>query len=389
MTGKRLAPVWLMAVIPLLAGCIHYEKTETVGTPIYVRSNFPDCRLRGLALTQPTVGLFVGVSGYETAAGVYSTPAHFIGASLVAGLFGRAGDAMAPGGYAGTSLTDYLQRDRLPKDVTDPSKVVSTMGYGSGGTSEPVSRARIERAITDAIAQAEATQGARGRVQLVIYVAAHGVLGEDGEPYVLPADAAANDPATWIAYRSILASVRAFLARNVPGEPTRTALVIFDTCQVRKGHGTPVSLAATPGLMIVQSAAPGEYAWHWTASNVMDQHVEVVRETRLGVGLGPRQPRGDLHWEVSSTMSVLPLANQCSLAERQRRSTPEAGSTSSVVTAGDWFAEMKRKADNYLAEIPEKQQLNRTQQISMLVTAADARRPLFATSRPVDDGLKH
>jgi hypothetical protein len=385
MTRRWLSLICFAAVLPLLASCkVYYARTETVGTPIYIRSNVPSCPVKDVALAVPTVGMFLGVSGYEPDAGVYSTPAHFIGASLFAGLFGRAGDASGPGMYSSTSLTDVIPRDQLPKGSADPLDVVRVMGYGGGGSSELLRRARIESALADAIVAAEKKHEEHGRVQLVIYVAAHGFLGTDGQPYFLPADASAQDPSTWISYRSVVESVQKFLERNAPGAMTRTALVLFDTCQISRS-GTPAfatTLPTTPGLVLVRSAAPGQYAWHWTASTVSDQHVAVVKETRVGIGLPPKAERGHIHREISSTMSVLPLANQCSLADAAKAHQAKTGAADQAIAVHDWFAATKKKADDYLAQIPEMQQLNRTQEISMAVTDADAARPLFVMRMP-------
>lgn len=387
-----MKPRWLS--LPLFAGSLlalascYYHETQTTGQ-VYIRSSVPQCPVKDLALAEPTVAVFVGVSTYAPTAGVYSTPAHFIGASLLSGLFGRAGHLAGPGMYDSTTLTDLPDRDRLPKEIANPVNVVSAMGYGGGGSSELVRRARIETSLAEGIAAAERTHEKQGRVMLVIYVAAHGWLGPDGQPYFLAADAVEKDPATWISYRSVLESVEAFLGRNAPGSTSRSALVIFDTCQISPGgmDMPPAALPTAPGLVLVQSTSPGQYAWHWTGTDVMTQHVDVVKETRIGVGLPPKARRGDFTTELSSTMSVLPLANQCSLADATRAHKAQAGTDDRQIGAREWFASLKRKSAFYLAQIPEMQQLGRRQDISIAVAEAQADRPLFVlrTPKPEDD----
>jgi hypothetical protein len=332
----------------------------------------PECRVRELALAVPTVAVFLGVSGYGPNAGVFSTPAHFIGANLFAGLFGRAGYEAGPGMYSATTISDVLPRSQLPEGGTDPLNVVSTMGYGGGGTAEPVGRARIQRALADAIAAAEKTHEQHGRVQLVIYVAAHGFLGADGQPYFLPADAVADDPSTWISYRAVVESVQEFLSRNSQGSLTRTALVIFDTCQISRGRAPlpATNLPSSPGLTLVQSAAPGQYAWHWTGRNT-------ITNQRPGLGLDPLHEPGFNMREITTTMSVLPIANQCSLSDTLKARKPQPGGADQPIGVQEWFTAVKSKADGYLAQIPEMKQLGRTQDISLAVSEAEASRPLF------------
>lgn len=384
MTPRWLSLLLFAGTLLMLASCEMYLTETETGGELSIFSSVPQCPVKELALAVPTVAVFVGVSSYGPKAGVYSTPAHFIGASLLSGLFGNAGDAAGPGMYTGTTLTDVPDRDRLPQGIADPINAVSAMGYGSGGTGELIRRGRIEAALAEGIAAAEKTHEKQGRVMLVIYVAAHGWLGPDGQPYFLAADAVADDPATWISYRSALESVEAFLARNAPGTMTRTALVIFDTCQISRGgmELPPAELPTAPGLVLVQSTSPGQYAWHWTATEVRTEHVDVVKETRIGIGLPPKVPRGDFTQELSSTMSVLPLANQCSLAEATRTHKEEAGSADREIGTREWFAALKKESDAYLAQIPEMQQLGRTQDISIVVADAQADRPLFVLRAP-------
>lgn len=366
-----------LAVLPALVACVHYEHTETFSPAPYVYSNMPQCRVRELALDRPTVALFIGVSGYGPQAGVYSTAAHFIGASLLSGLFGRAGDRAGPLMYESTTLTDILPRSQMPEGVVNPMNVVDNMGYGSGGTAEPVRRARIQQALADTIAKAEKTVDSQGRVQLVIYIAAHGFLGPDGQPYFLPGDAVATDLSTWISYRSVLDSVQTFLGRNGSGPQARTAVVIFDTCQIRRG-GAPAkaaTLSPAPGLTLVQSAAPGQYAWHWTGMNT-------ITNRPPGFGLDPLHEPGFQMRTITATMSVLPLANQCALADTVKASDLKPGAPDQPIPVDAWFAALKRKADGYLAQIPEMKALSRDQEISITVAPGEAGRPLFLMKAP-------
>jgi hypothetical protein len=346
-------------------------------SPIYVQTNVPDCATRDIALATPAAALFVGITNYPEPAGVFSTPAHFIGANLFAGIFSNAASRAQSLPYESETLTDLAKRDELPKNYANPMDVVSALGFGGGGKGYDVPRKEIETALAAQIAKAERIYEKQGHVLLIVYVAAHGFLS-DGEPYFLPSDAIADKPETWISYRSVVAAAAAFLSRNAPGSNARTALVIFDTCQVRHGgENVPkAEIPLPPGLVLVQSAAPGEYAWHWTASNSYQYDKQMVKETRIGIGLPPKERRGHIHGESAGTMSVLPIANQCFLADAIKAHKQQRGADA-LLSVREWFTGVKTKADSYFVKIPEMQSLGRTQTISIRVADAQFDPPLF------------
>ncbi|HEX6095587.1 MAG TPA: hypothetical protein VF432_04610 [Thermoanaerobaculia bacterium] len=371
-------PLLFCAFIALTACTAHYTSTESVGTPIRVSSNIPDCPIRDVALATPASALFIGVTNYPEPAGVFSTPAHFIGANLFAGVFSRAADRQGPSfPYDSETLTDLARHDALPPNYADPMKVISTLGFGGGGSGHAVLRKEIEAALAGQAAAAEGLYEKHGQALLVVYVAAHGFL-VDGEPYFLPSDAVADKSETWISYRSVIDSAAAFLGRNAPGSKARSALLIFDTCQVRRGGAgvPPAEFAVPPGLVLVQSAAPGQYAWHWTASSKYEYDKQMTKEVRLGIGLPPKEARGHIQGEQAATMSVLPIASQCFLADAIK-AHKQNGGADEPLTVREWFTGLKAKADGYFAEIPEMQALGRSQTISIRVAEGQVDPPLF------------
>jgi hypothetical protein len=371
-------PLLFCAFVSLASCKVYYTSTQSVGTPIQVRSNIPDCGIRDVALATPASALFIGITNYPEAAGVFSTPAHFIGANLFAGVFSRAAGREGPSfPYESETLTDLAKRDELPPNYVDPMKVISALGFGGGGAGDAVLRKEIEAALAEQVAEAEGLYEKHGQALLIVYVAAHGFLF-DGEPYFLPSDAVADKPETWISYRSVIDSAAGFLGRNTPGSTARSALLIFDTCQVRRGGAgvPPVEFAVPPGLVLVQSAAPGQYAWHWTASSKYEYDKQMTKEVRLGVGLPPKEARGHIQGEQAATMSVLPIANQCFLADAIK-AHKQSGGADAQLTVRKWFNGVKTKADGYFAEIPEMQALGRAQTISIRVADGQFDPPLF------------
>src|SRR5258707_15535255 len=139
---------FLVCALAALASCnAYYTSTESVLSPIYAKTNVPDCPVRDVALATPTAALFVGVTNYPERAGVFSTPAHFIGANVFAGIFSNAAHRANPLPYESETRTALAKRDELPKNYADPMKVVSSLGFGGGGKGYDVPRKEIETAL--------------------------------------------------------------------------------------------------------------------------------------------------------------------------------------------------------------------------------------------------
>lgn len=378
--GSHKIGVWRVGIYPispllllLLSACITYHEVRTVGGPIYVRENMPLCDLRTLKLAVPTVGLFIGVSNYGPGAGVFSTPAHGLSAGLFEDPFSRAAVRSPKDWYKTISLADVpkrVQEENLP----DPAGLLANMTLGFSFSGNSVSRKQIDEALNAAIADAEAKFAQHGQVLLVLYVSAHGWLDADGEANLLPSDAAADKPATWIRYREVLDRLQAFLSRNDAAAPGRRVIAFFDTCQVRQVRGAPgVPLPIPPaGMTVVTSTSPGQYAWHWTGAADVSYTQQVVSETRIGFGLPPPAPSGEIERHLRQTISVVPVAHRCALKELVPKL--QAGQ---VVTEAQWLSAVQAKASDFLRDVREMRELGARQDIVIQYDPSGGARPLF------------
>jgi hypothetical protein len=259
----------------------------------------------------------------------------------------------------------YLERiDGIPELMSYFRPVNSTekdsVYYVGSGKS--VTRQRILDSLSQAIEKARRVLEIQRRVVFVVYVSAHGWLGPDGRPYLLPADADADDPKTWISYEEFLQPIYAFLAQEnkigpffdpVRGDLSRVGIVIFDTCQFPRS-GELDKVPATPdlsrlGLVVVQATSPGRYAWHWTESLTSKGNITVEKETRWGFPPPPKAKRGPLATSLSMNMSVLPVASQMVLNEKT--SPPETEDR--MISVSEWVGGTAQGVEVLLAKIPE------------------------------------
>ena len=95
------------------------------------------------------------------------------------------------------------------------------------GTGEHITRKRVVDAIADSVETARTMLHERRAVVLVIYISAHGLIGPDGAAYVLPADADAKNPSTWVSYSQVLEPVRRFIANLRPEEQQNAVGVVI------------------------------------------------------------------------------------------------------------------------------------------------------------------
>ena len=187
-----------------------------------------------------------------------------------------------------------------------PGKSENVTGYRVGG-GRPVTKQRMLEAVDRTIANARDVLRVRQRVILVTYVSAHGWTGADGRAYLLPSDADANVPSTWIAYEDFLAPIRRFLAEPRTPSPftnpdganqSRLAVVIFDTCQTARyseiDRRTAIPSLAQPGLIVVQATSrTGRSAWHWTGTMESEKNITIQSERNGGAFRRLREPSAD------------------------------------------------------------------------------------------------
>jgi hypothetical protein len=234
------------------------------------------------------------------------------------------------------------------------------------GAGNPVTGKRIYASLTSALAKAERVLTARHRVVLIVYASAHGWIGPDGRSYLLPSDADGDDPKTWIAYEDFLRPISEFLAKKhedrtyvneIQGDMSKLAIVILDTCQVRR-DGNPASVTSAPnlsrpGLVVIQSTSPGRYAWHWTETVAKEEDIKIVKDSRWGFPPPPKAKRGRLETTLSTNMSVLPVASQGTLKDliEEKASRPEGEGR--MISASEWLEGTRSLVRHLLTEIPD------------------------------------
>jgi hypothetical protein len=237
------------------------------------------------------------------------------------------------------------------------------------GKGVPVTKQRILGALSGTIANARSVLETQGRVMLITYVSAHGWTGRDGRPYLLPADADSDDPATWISYDEVLRPFYEFgaeveAAAPADGDTRALAIVILDTCQIQRYQGSEQPAPSRhdlsrPGVIVVQSTSPGRYAWHWTQTYTSDKTVSVDKETRWGFPPPPKAERGRVVSALSAGMSVLPVASQRLLRAMidERAKKPDASDR--LIPVGEWLAYTREYVGHVLAtEVPDSSNRN-------------------------------
>ena len=165
------------------------------------------------------------------------------------------------------------------------------------GSNQLVSRQgigiEVERALKD-VPKAKWEQG----INLVLfYFAAHGIYTTDGTLHLVAADADAQDTSTWTKVDDLLAPIYAFAAEGGNADLKRRVLVILDICQ--QGDAPQAHPIAAPprGVAVLQSASPGQHAWHFETIRKFAQ----LSTTNGGTS---RTEQADL----KSTMSFLPIS---------------------------------------------------------------------------------
>jgi WD40 repeat protein len=233
----------------------------------------------------------------------------------------------------------------------------------------PVTKARIKESIEKTLKSASRTQERYGRVLVVLYISAHGWLGQDGRPYLLPADAMGRDPATWIAYEDILSTLDRFINKDGVPSPHRRAIVVFDTCQiqaVKTNRQTFTYPEAPEGVTVIFSTSPGQYAWHWSSLIKISKDIKVMEETRWGIPPPPKADRGKFEEEYSMNMSVVPVASACALYTYYYGYNQGRGvNRSAGIDINMWVSYLKRQADVYLRDIEEYRNHGKSQDIQV------------------------
>jgi hypothetical protein len=303
----------------------HRGKLETT---ITLGDEFARFVPRRVWLARPVDGVFIGVSNFDDTANRVPSPGHAIGAAFAYSLFRSAAGRRPTGAEhiplplrsAKEDKLEFVAELRL--DPIDPSwhaaevnKVLRGLQVGTFEydpffdlpkdrmwpyikREQRLTRAEILRLAREQ-AQRMRSNGKRPRRLGVFYVATHGLLGPDGQPYLIAADSLPDDPRTWISYQQILDLYAVDPAASYP----ITMLFLFDTCltgEVSDNHAA--GLQIPNGAMVITAAAPGQYSWQWRQKSELKVHKANRNGRTLVDGASP------VDMSSYTTMSVLPVA---------------------------------------------------------------------------------
>ncbi len=413
-SSAYIAPILFLFVLSIfLASCsVHYYRAKTSSHGLYYQESLPYCSVRSadnVTLAVPIAGLFVGVSNYSEKSQVFSTPAHSISAAMFRAPFSVAArKSDFPARLA--SLADVPEYSyMLPEDPHnlydsdvifdrrsidnavhgEPIDVVSsvlrrtTPGFSLVGNI--VTKKDIQKAISQAVSDAQQILYDKGEVLLLFYFSAHGWLGAEGSPFLLPGDADADDPNTWLAYQDIINSIEILFKNNPNYSANVRAIIIFDTCQILAAKNFSVmdsEIHIPLGVTIMQSTSPGQYAWHWTAETKMEYHKEVISETRWGFPPPPKMKRGVIQRRIATNMSVMPLANKCIILKYSEslegmKPSEKDFSIDNIISQKKCLSDIKEHAETFLSKIPELKEAKFQQDITVLNSDEKPEFPLF------------
>lgn len=258
-----------------------------------------------------------------------------------------------------------------PKEGTEHSNDADLVTLGRG---EPVTRARIFSALKTAIQKAEQTAHSSGEATiLVVYVAAHGWIGPDGRKYLLPSDADASNPGTWIAYDDLLGPVETYLTSPSTGggrvfNPKRGATVIFDTCQTRleSAQKTPVVTSAEnlDNLTVIESTSPGEYAWQWTGNFTAYESTTSNKTTKqFGFTHSERPKDTQTKSDYLTRMSMFPYASQWALNVLIKDKGTKTVDHDRVITLGEWMSYTQLGLQRLQGQMPDVKESGHVQEV--------------------------
>ena len=407
------AALRVCAFTALLAstGCVTQIDVETV-TATTRSNNLPDClvnlagKLKRVRHAQPLVGVFLGVGNYSKESKLWPTPAHAISAALFREPFyvsARTAEMRADLRLVtdltidrrtsdGKSTEDALRRlDGVRDRLATP--VASDSIWGSSGTAmrtaeldaQPVFRGAIAMTRTNllaeldsALALAEATAAQQGRVVFFFYISAHGRLGRDGTPYILPSGALPDDPSSWIEQQEIVARTRTFLARSSRDGLARKAILVFDICrhflegvndtrQARPSRGLP-------NAILVESTSPQTYAWQWELSAETQSATRVLKDASWGFPFPPRSAeRSPVEIALASRISIAPLASSCSITQffvdKGSTSFDRLDKKSNAMSAAQWVISAADTLEKFAKLVPEMQEKGERQQLQFHAAA--------------------
>jgi WD40 repeat protein len=248
------------------------------------------------------------------------------------------------------------------------------------GTGEHITRARLLSAVANAVESAKTMLNERHTAILFMYISSHGLIGSDGAPYVLPADADANKPDTWVSFSQVLEPILRFMSHLQTDEKERFAsIVIFDTCESFQTGVSPADLRSPKPqqhLIIVESAAPGQYAWHWTLASHITREPPESRQTPSNSTSQDRDSRATSETEFRTRISVLPVSSQYALSQLIKMKE-NASEQDANIMASEWVANVPPLAEDLQARIQDAEQTGLRQTVKVIAEPNEPDFPLF------------
>lgn len=383
----------------LLASCSLIDVSGTQALREWsVKRNFPSCPIARVGFVKTVVSLSMGVSDFDDRAW-RSTPAHGLGANMMYELLRPRGDACLDitgkfgvcDAFADASIrlkpgSPEAEATRFMLKLTtegayglrihdSPSRIKPDpdgrwLYFGSG---EAMTRERMLNRVNGIVSRARQASAAEGGVLLVIYICSHGILDARGRPWLIPSDASKSDSKSWLSFDEILAPVFDLVTRGGNAYQARQAIVFFDCCQrVADGFNASLSLSDTlpdppPGVALVSSASPGQWAWHFASKMQVVGNVEASKRGLFGIPLPPDEKTGAIDESYAGFMSVFPLATRCAMSLATHAFDAQFGADKTVadadMTAEEWLNEIPRMVDELLAQDPVKQRIGGRQNV--------------------------
>jgi caspase domain-containing protein len=342
-TFRRYSWVTALIAAACTSSCISYTSTSGT-TTVSVTDTFIRVHTARLKSVLPVIGVFVGVSNYGVKANVPTRPAHTISAALLYEIFYNADPNKPPEselrlvresqthdnlqlladlrlnprteGALAYPLNDISgiwdqfhprsEKPDLMEEFFPRAKMARDGTWPYLGEGELVSRSRILAALTKGLADYTKAESSL----FVFYISGHGGIADDGRPYIIPADANIKERSTLIFYDEVLTLIYAAKATRAD-DLDSSMLIIFDACQqlpATEVQARPI-LPPPMGVTVVQSASPGQAAWHFTTSQRTTGNQEISRDFRIGFPWVPSAARkGPFDKKMDASVGILPMA---------------------------------------------------------------------------------
>jgi WD40 repeat protein len=241
------------------------------------------------------------------------------------------------------------------------------------GDGAPITRKRILDSLTEIINEADKILLESNEVLILVYISAHGLIGKDVRPYLLPSDADANDQGTWIAYDEVVKYLQSYISKfGIYSEKKLLALIVFDTCQNLSPGVNLIELLLKKqeklpdNLLVLTATAPGQYSFHWPATLEMEKDTKVLSETRWGFPPPPKAKQGKIKQILERKMSVVPISSTAALDYLAKvKFRQSQGMEYQYITVSEWLDILQQAVEHFLTEIPVKAEAGLDQQIQL------------------------